>query len=107
MPSQELDVRPLRKPDKHAEIFRMFEALRVGESFVLVNNHDPRHLREEFETDYSGGYGWEYLERGPAAWRIRISRLAATSPTRASSPLTAKRQTPRARSGNWGCASEI
>ena len=79
MPSQELDVRPLRKPDKHPEIFRMFEALTVGESFVLINNHDPRHLREEFEADYSGGYGWEYLERGPAAWRIRISRLAATS----------------------------
>src|ERR1039458_274051 len=79
MPDQELDVRPLRKPDKHPEIFRAFEALTAGESFILVNNHDPRHLREEFEADYSGGYGWEYLERGPAAWRIRISRLAATS----------------------------
>jgi uncharacterized protein (DUF2249 family) len=52
MPSQELDVRPLRKPDEHPEIFRAFEALTVGESFVLVNNHDPRHLREEFEADY-------------------------------------------------------
>ena len=46
---------------------------------MLVNNHDPRHLREEFEADHPGGYGWDYLERGPAAWRIRISRLAATS----------------------------
>jgi uncharacterized protein (DUF2249 family) len=79
MPDQELDVRPLRKPEKHPEIFRTFEALTVGESFVLINNHDPRHLREEFEAHYPGGYGWDYLERGPAAWRIRISRLAATS----------------------------
>lgn len=79
MPDQELDVRPLRKPDRHPEIFRAFEALEVGESFVLVNNHDPRHLHEELEADYSGGYEWEYLERGSAAWRIRISRLAATS----------------------------
>ncbi len=79
MPDQELDVRPLRKPDRHPEVFRAFEALPVGGSFVLISNHDPRHLREEFEADWPGSYGWDYLERGPAAWRIRISRLAATS----------------------------
>ena len=77
MPDQELDVRPLRKPDRHPEIFRAFEALTVGESFVLISSHDPRHLREEFEADYPGSHEWDYLERGPAAWRIRISRLTA------------------------------
>lgn len=73
----ELDVRPLPKPDKHPTIFATFGALEVGESFVLVNNHDPKHLRNEFDADRPGGYGWEYLERGPR-WRIRISKLAAT-----------------------------
>lgn len=78
MSGQELDVRPLRKPDKHPRIFQAFDGLAVGESFVLVNNHDPRHLREEFETDHPGGYGWDYLDRGPGAWRIRITRHAST-----------------------------
>lgn len=78
MPDQELDVRPLAKPDKHPQIFRAFDSLAVGESFVLVNNHDPRHLRDEFEADYPGSYGWEYLDRGPV-WRIRISRLSSTA----------------------------
>lgn len=78
MPDQELDVRPLAKPDKHPQIFRAFDSLAVGESFVLVNNHDPRHLRDEFEADYPGSYGWDYLERGPV-WRIRISRLSSTA----------------------------
>ncbi|ODU20876.1 MAG: hypothetical protein ABS80_18045 [Pseudonocardia sp. SCN 72-51] len=73
----ELDVRPLLKPDKHPTIFRTYDALDVGESFVLVNNHDPRHLRNEFNTDHPDGYGWEYLDRGPA-WRIRITKLAST-----------------------------
>jgi uncharacterized protein (DUF2249 family) len=45
MPDQELDVRPLPKPDKHPRIFELFGALALGESFVLVNNHDPKHLR--------------------------------------------------------------
>jgi uncharacterized protein (DUF2249 family)/quercetin dioxygenase-like cupin family protein len=79
MPTQELDVRALRKPDKHPAIFEAFDALAVGESFVLVNNHDPRHLRDEFDTEHPGSYGWDYLDRGPARWRIRISKLTAAA----------------------------
>lgn len=76
---REVDVRPLRKPEKHPAIFQAFDGLAVGESFVLVNNHDPRHLRDEFEVEHPGGYGWDYLRRGPDEWRIRISKLTSTS----------------------------
>jgi hypothetical protein len=61
MASNELDVRELRKPDKHPTIFATYAALPVGESFVLVNNHDPKHLHDEFETDHAGSYEWEVL----------------------------------------------
>lgn len=74
----ELDVRALAKPDKHPRIFATFGALAVGESFVLVNNHDPRHLRQEFDADHAGAFDWEYLDRGPKLWRIRIGRVATT-----------------------------
>jgi hypothetical protein len=37
----------------------------------------PKHLHQEFERDYQGAFGWEYLEAGPATWRIRISKLAS------------------------------
>jgi uncharacterized protein (DUF2249 family) len=50
MADNELDVRQLRKPDKHPTIFATYAALAVGESFVLVNNHDPKHLHEEPTT---------------------------------------------------------
>jgi uncharacterized protein (DUF2249 family) len=75
---QELDVRPLRKPDKHPVIFAAYADLPVGASFVLVNDHDPKHLREEFESDHGGSFGWEYLTRGIRNWRIRITKLAST-----------------------------
>lgn len=26
--------------------------------------------------DYPGRFSWDYLERGPAAWRVRIARIA-------------------------------
>lgn len=78
MADNELDVRQLRKPDKHPTIFAAYPDLPVGGSFVLVNNHDPKHLREEFEADHAGSYGWEYLEKGPTVWQIRISKLTTT-----------------------------
>jgi uncharacterized protein (DUF2249 family) len=74
----ELDVRQLPKPDKHPTIFAAYAALVVDESFVLVNNHDPKHLHQEFEADHAGSYGWDYVEKGPAVWRIRISKLTTT-----------------------------
>jgi uncharacterized protein (DUF2249 family) len=78
MADNELDVRRLHKPDKHPTIFATYAALTVGQSFVLVNNHDPKHLRAEFDADHPGSYGWEYVEKGPKVWRIRISKLTST-----------------------------
>lgn len=78
MTDNELDVRQLRKPDKHPTIFNTYAAMPVNESFVLINNHDPKHLHDEFEADHAGSYGWEYLEKGPTVWRIRITKLTTT-----------------------------
>ncbi|OBI44352.1 hypothetical protein A5707_03440 [Mycobacterium kyorinense] len=78
MAENELDVRELPKPQKHPTIFATYGALSVDESFVLVNNHDPKHLHDEFEADHAGSYGWEYVEKGPKVWRIRITKRAAT-----------------------------
>ena len=76
--TDELDVRPVPKPQRHPLIFDRFSRLASGEAFVLVNSHNPRHLREEFERDHPGRYSWEYLETGPTAWRVRIGKSAAT-----------------------------
>ncbi|WP_248965998.1 DUF2249 domain-containing protein [Sphaerisporangium perillae] len=78
MPAQEIDVRQVPRPERHPRIFARFADLEPGESFVLINGHDPKHLRREFDTDHRGVYGWEYLEGGPGIWRIRISRLTPT-----------------------------
>lgn len=79
MSIKELDVRPLRKPDKHPTIFAAYRALQVGEAIVLINDHDPKHLYSEFVAEYAGGFGWEYQAREPRNWRIRITKLASTS----------------------------
>lgn len=74
----ELDVREIPKPQRHPLIFSRFDALAVGESFVLVNSHDPKHLRAEFERDHPGTYEWTYVPTGDRRlFRIRIRRLTA------------------------------
>lgn len=74
----ELDVRRIPKPQRHPLIFDRFAGLAVGEAFDLINNHDPKHLRQEFERDHPGHFGWEYIESGPETWRVRIGKRSST-----------------------------
>jgi uncharacterized protein (DUF2249 family) len=71
-----LDVRVIPPREKHPTIFDTFRSLQPGEHFVLVNDHDPRPLRYQFEFEHTGQFGWEYLEQGPSVWRVAISRAA-------------------------------
>ncbi len=74
-----LDVRIIPPRDKHPTIFRTFEALEPGQAFVLVNDHDPKPLRYQFEFERKGQYGWEYLEEGPETWRVRLIKRPGAS----------------------------
>lgn len=46
-----LDVRRLDGPDKHPTIHRMFEELAPGQALTLVNDHEPRPLFHELQTE--------------------------------------------------------
>jgi len=69
-----LDVRTLPPQLKHPTIFRVFDELAAGESFTLVNDHDPVPLQRQFERLRPGIFSWEYRERGPEVWRVQIGR---------------------------------
>ena len=70
----ELDIRSTPPAQRHPLIFKRFESLGPGESFVLVNDHDPKPLYYQFQAERMGTFDWEYLESGPEAWRVRITR---------------------------------
>ena len=69
-----LDIRTLHPMQRHPLIFEQFEALAIGESFVLINDHDPKPLFYQFQAERTDQSTWEYLEQGLAAWRVRIGR---------------------------------
>ncbi|MGH3195876.1 MAG: DUF2249 domain-containing protein [Streptosporangiaceae bacterium] len=79
----ELDVRDLPPAQRHETIFTAYEYLAPGAGFILVNDHDPKPLRYQFEAEHAGRFTWESLEAGPEVWRARIGRPPAVPPVQA------------------------
>lgn len=73
---QTLDVRSEPPARRHELIFDTYDGLAPGGSFVLVNDHDPKPLRYQFEAEHAGAFSWNYLEEGPEVWRVQIGRPA-------------------------------
>lgn len=71
-----IDVRQLAPKMRHPLIFGAFDMLEPGESFLLVNDHDPVPLQYQFSAYHPGAFSWDYEERGPTLWRVRITRPA-------------------------------
>ncbi len=69
-----VDVREIRPPERHPRIFGSFGDLAPGDSFILVNDHDPKPLYYQFQAELTGQFSWEYLEQGPKVWRVRIGK---------------------------------
>lgn len=80
------DVREISCREKHALIFQRWASLAVGAHFVLVNDHDPVPLYYQFAGQFAGAFTWEYLERGPEEFQVKITRIAATPAIPATPP---------------------
>ena len=74
MQTPRFDLRPLAPPQRHQLAFHCFDALATGESFELVNDHEPRGLLAEFLLQRPGSFDWQVMEAGPESWRIRVQR---------------------------------
>ncbi|CAI6057305.1 hypothetical protein PAECIP112173_01642 [Paenibacillus sp. JJ-100] len=59
---------------KHKIIFETFDALQSEESMLLVNDHDPKPLRFQFQSTHADGFEWEYIEQGPITFQVKITK---------------------------------
>ena len=76
MSEQQIDVRVIEPKNRHPLVFGTFDGLAVGESFVLIIDHDPKPLYYQFLHERTDQYDWRYLEEGPERWQVRITRVA-------------------------------
>lgn len=71
----ELDVRGIPHAIRHATVFGAFDAIEPGGSLVLIAPHDPQPLLRQLAVRTEGQLDVSYLERGPQAWRLQLTRL--------------------------------
>lgn len=64
---------------KHPTIFRKFDELQPGASFVIVNDHDPKPLYYQLLAERGNIFSWDYLEEGPEVWKVHIKKNEAAS----------------------------
>jgi uncharacterized protein (DUF2249 family) len=68
----ELDVRAIPHSIRHATVFGAWSAIQPGGSLVLVAPHDPKPLLAQLAE--RGPITVPYLEQGPEAWRLAVTR---------------------------------
>ncbi len=59
------DVREIPPARRHRLIFETFEALKSGDAFILVNDHDPKPPYYQFQAEPIGQFTGDCLEQGP------------------------------------------
>jgi len=70
-----LDVTQIEPRFKHPAIFDMFDALPEQGSFIIHNDHDPIPLYYQMLAERGQVFEWDYLERGPEEFKVRITKL--------------------------------
>jgi len=73
--TETLDLRPMPPFERHERIFQVWNGLAQGETLKIINDHDPRPLRYQFEAEQNGKFQWEYEQEGPMDWIVRIKRI--------------------------------
>jgi uncharacterized protein (DUF2249 family) len=73
--SRVMDVRPIPCSIKHGLILKTWRELALNSHFILLNDHDPVPLRYQFTAEFPGAFTWEYLEKGPQDFRVKITKV--------------------------------
>lgn len=71
-----LDVRSLSMAERPPKIFGAIKGLSEGDTLVITNDHDPKHLQYMLKAEFNGTFGWTYKKEGPDEWIVEIKRLS-------------------------------
>ncbi|MPV36806.1 DUF2249 domain-containing protein [Georgenia subflava] len=69
-----LDVRAVPHAIRHATVFGALSAIAPGFAMDLVAPHNPLPLLAQIEQREPGAFAVEYLQEGPDAWTLRLTR---------------------------------
>ncbi|MBS1777194.1 MAG: DUF2249 domain-containing protein [Bacteroidetes bacterium] len=73
----EFDIRPYPPTERHEMFYKAFADIKPGEAFEFINDHDPKPLYYQMEAESKEPFRWEYLEKGPEVWKVRVIKVKA------------------------------
>jgi uncharacterized protein (DUF2249 family) len=71
-PELVIDVGQLPVPQQNALIHKAWEELDTECALVVTSSRDPVAYYRRLACEFYGQFRWEYLERGPKTWRVRL-----------------------------------
>lgn len=72
-----VDVRDVEPRLRFDRIMGAYEELPTGGALELAVDHDPTCMYYTLKaTRGDDAFSFEYLERGPESWRVRVEKLA-------------------------------
>ncbi len=71
----EFDIRPYPPTQRHEMFYKAFADIKPGEAFEFINDHDPKPLYYQMEAESKEPFRWEYLEKGPDEWKVRVVKV--------------------------------
>lgn len=72
---QILDLRTMPPFERHEKIFQIWDSMESGNVLKIINDHDPKPLRYQFEVERKDKYSWEYKQEGPKDWVVEIKKI--------------------------------
>lgn len=70
-----IDLREIPVFERHPRVFDAWDSLKPEGTLRVVNDHDPRPLEYQFQTEREGSFEWGYEEKGPETWVVTIKKL--------------------------------
>lgn len=91
-----VDVRGLEPRLRFDRIMGAYETMEVGQRLELAVDHDPSCMYYTLKgTRGDEAFTFEYLERGPETWRVRVAkRLTDAEAARATAASSGARENP-------------
>jgi regulator of cell morphogenesis and NO signaling len=74
-----LNVPAIPPAQKHPTVFKTFDSLKEGASFILQNDHDPIPLFYEMKAELGDNFIWEKIENGPEVWKVKLTKSKAVA----------------------------
>lgn len=74
--AQTLDVREVEPRHRFETIMGAYHRLGAGDAMALTVDHDPECMYYTLLAEQGAdAFSFEYLERGPEAWRVVVTRF--------------------------------